>query len=293
LRVSVAARVAMRKKVTGLKFSGLASLPLPEPKQKSATSDKVDPSELLQFLFPSGFYHSKSTARLYIFAEYGPTLVRVRDGWMSLRAGYKGQHIVTEQELSDMIDEMIREDVLKVYVGDAVLKPSEQEEILSQADDKLKTIPNYTKEEIEELLSPCLDSDGFYNFKKLQEIVHSERSEKLKERKKTFPDIVNKVRLPKKAFSFYEETLQQSIRLKKFRDSEIFLNTAKALSRNAFRISELKDLNNPALSSNSVFIREDIGFNPAIPMFKIPVIRGRASYVKPHEPYTKKHVYEG
>ena len=239
MRVSVAARVAMRKKVTGLKFSGLASLPLPEPKQKSATSDKVDPSELLQFLFPSGFYHSKSTARLYIFAEYGPTLVRVRDGWMSLRAGYKGQHIVTEQELSDMIDEMIREDVLKVYVGDAVLKPSEQEEILSQADDKLKTIPNYTKEEIEELLSPCLDSDGVYNFKKLQEIVHSERSEKLKERKKTFPDIVNKVRLPKKAFSFYEETLQQSIRLKKFRDSELFLNTAKALSRNAFRISEV------------------------------------------------------
>jgi hypothetical protein len=37
-----------------------------------------------------------------------------------------------------------------------VLKPSEQEEVISQADDKLKSIPNYTKQEIEELLEPAL-----------------------------------------------------------------------------------------------------------------------------------------
>ncbi len=45
---------------------------------------------------------------------------------------------------------------LQVYVGDSVLKPSEQEEVISQADDKLKSIPNYTKQEIEELLEPAL-----------------------------------------------------------------------------------------------------------------------------------------
>lgn len=43
-----------------------------------------------------------------------------------------------------------------MYVGDSVLKPSEQEEVISQADDKLKSIPNFTKEDIEELLEPAL-----------------------------------------------------------------------------------------------------------------------------------------
>jgi hypothetical protein len=52
---------------------------------------------------------------------------------MSLRAGYKGMHVVTEQELGDMIRDMIREDILKVYVGDAVLTPAEQEEVRPEA----------------------------------------------------------------------------------------------------------------------------------------------------------------
>jgi hypothetical protein len=115
-----------------LKYGGLATLPLPEPKHNTHGAVGVNPHELLQFLLPTGFFHSKSTARLYIFAECGPTLVKVREGWMSLRAGYKGMHVVTEQELEDMIHEMIREDILRVYVGSAVLTPTEQEEVISQ-----------------------------------------------------------------------------------------------------------------------------------------------------------------
>mmetsp|Transcript_52132 Transcript_52132/g.122307 ORF Transcript_52132/g.122307 Transcript_52132/m.122307 type:complete len:292 (+) Transcript_52132:184-1059(+) len=267
-----------------LKFSGLATLPLPEPKVAHHGSEAVDPEELLQFLLPSGFFHSKSTARLYIFAEFGPVLVKVREGWMSLRSGYKGQHVVTEQELEDMIVDMIREDILKVYVGDAVLKPTEQEEVISQADDKLKSIPNYTKEEIEELLAPALNRDLQYDFHKLQHIVRRERQVQLKERKKMYPDVVGP-RLPKKAFKYYEEGLQQSIRPKKFRDSEIFMYTSKALSKNSFRVAEQEDKNNPALVVNSRFLREDPPFNPAIPMLKVPVIKGKGSYVKPHQPW--------
>jgi hypothetical protein len=97
-----------------LKYSSLAVLPLPEPQGELHGSSVVNAEDLFSFLFPTGFFHCKSTARLYIFAEYGPQLIRVRDGWMSLRSGYKGQHIVTEQELSDMINDMIREDVLRV-----------------------------------------------------------------------------------------------------------------------------------------------------------------------------------
>jgi hypothetical protein len=116
-----------------LKYFGQASLPLPEPKAVNHGSVGVDPNDLLQFLLPDGFFHSKSTARLYVFVEYGPVLVQVREGWMSLRAGYKGMHVVTEQELGDMIRDMIREDILKVYVGDAVLTPAEQEEVRPEA----------------------------------------------------------------------------------------------------------------------------------------------------------------
>ena len=103
-----------------LKLSSLATLPLPEPEGELHGTEQVIPEDLFAFLFPTGFFHCKSTARLYIFAEYGPHLVRVRDGWMSLRAGYKGQHVVTEQELADMINEMIREDILRVRYQSAV-----------------------------------------------------------------------------------------------------------------------------------------------------------------------------
>ena len=40
--------------------------------------------------------------------------------------------------------------MLRVYVGNAVLTPVEQEEVISQSDPALKSIPNYTKEEFEE-----------------------------------------------------------------------------------------------------------------------------------------------
>jgi hypothetical protein len=193
-----------------LKYGGLATLPLPEPKRDTRGSVAVDPHDLLQFLLPSGFFHAKSTARLYLFAECGPTLVKVREGWYSLRAGYKGQHVVTEQELEDMIHEMIREDILRVYMGSAVLTPTEQEEVISQADPALKSIPNYTKEEFEELLAPALNEEGKYDFHKLQALIRRERAEKLAHRKQMYPDIVNKkARLPHKAWNFYDETLAQ------------------------------------------------------------------------------------
>ena len=275
-----------------LKYSGLATLPLPEPKENTHGAVGVDPHELLQFLLPSGFFHSKSTARLYMFAECGPTLVKVREGWMSLRSGYKGMHVVTEEELEDMIIEMIREDMLRVYVGNAVLTPVEQEEVISQADPALKSIPNYTKEEFEELLVPALNEEGLYDFHRLQALIRKERAEKLLDRKKMYPDIVNKkLRLPPKAFAFYDETLAQSIRPQKYRDSEQFMATAKALSRNAFKIAEHADQNNPGLVVNSRFLREDAGFNPAIPKFKVPVIANTGTRVKPHLPSMSKFDY--
>jgi hypothetical protein len=85
----------------------------------------------------------------------------------------------------------------------------------------------------------------------MQQLVWKERREKLEERKKMYPDVVGATRLPKNAFKFYEETLMQSIRPKKVKDSEQFMETAKILSTNAFKIAEHEDQNNPALVINS------------------------------------------
>ena len=283
---------AMSVATRTLKYGGLATLPLPEPKGNTHGSEEVDPNDLLQFLLPSGFFHSKSTARLYIFAECGPTLVKVRDGWMSLRAGYKGMHVVTEQELEDMITEMIREDILRVYMGDAVLSPTEQEEVISQADPALKSIPNYTKEEFEELLAPALNERGLYDFHRLQALIRKERKDKLLVRKQMYPSVVNKkARLPKGAFQFYDETLAQSIRPVKSIDTEIFMKTAKALSRNSFKIAEAEDKNSPGLVVNARFLREDTGHNPAIPKFKVPVIANTGTRVKSHLPWSTGRDY--
>jgi hypothetical protein len=41
-----------------------------------------------------------------------------------------------------------------------------ENQVISQADDKLKSIPNYTKEQIEELLAPTLNAEGLYDFHK-------------------------------------------------------------------------------------------------------------------------------
>ena len=51
-----------------------------------------------------------------------------------------------------------------------------------------------------------------------QAIIRKERSKKLADRRKMFPDIVKKDRIPSNAFTFYEETLKQSLRPKKIRD---------------------------------------------------------------------------
>ena len=62
---------------------------------------------------------------------------------------------------------------------------------------------------------------------------------------------------------------QQSLRPRKCRDSEIFMFVSKSVSKNSFKVAEHEDSNHPGLVVNSRFLREDAGWNPAIPKFKV------------------------
>jgi len=261
---------------------------LPEPKQREKTTEYVDPEALFSFLYPPGQYHSKSTARLYVFAEFGPILVKGR-----LCGGYKGQHLVTDQELDDMIKEMIREDILKVYVENQVLTRREQEEVIQQADSKFKQVPNYTRSQVEELLKTCGRGDeGEYLFHDLQRIVREDREKKLRERQKMYPDVKKKT-LPPGTFAHFK----QDIKTKKIPDQELFIHTAKMLSRNSCKIAEVQDRNDPGLVQNTRFLRDDFSFyrdNPSLPRWhQYAACKGKGTYVKPHLPWKSKYAGGG
>jgi len=234
--------------------------------------------DLFEFLFPTGLFHSRSTARLYIFAEHGPVLSQGR-----LRSGYKGQHRVTDQELNDMIEEMIKEDILKIYVGEQVLSIRDQEEVIQQADSKFKNIPNYTRAQIDQVLSECRRNEhGAYNFHDLQRLVRENRQSELSERKKMYPDVVVKTKGRKSVFS----QLQQPKAVRKLRDSEMFIGTNRLLSKNACKVTEAESRNNPAVVQNVRILREDnepSKLDPSFPRWtNIPAGSGFADKVKKH-----------
>ena len=109
--------------------------------------------DLLRFLFPDNLQHPLAASRLFIFGMYGPL-----DEFGQLRSGRQGSHVITEYELETMCQQIEREDVVRVYVGKGkgigLLSSLEQEQLISQADSKLKTakgkamLPPLSKEEV-------------------------------------------------------------------------------------------------------------------------------------------------
>ena len=77
----------------------------------------VNMSDLLAFCFPIDDRHPHSTGRLAVFGNYGPL---ADDG--NLSSGIQGRRIVSHMELNAMIEEMQREDILRVYIGNARLQ---------------------------------------------------------------------------------------------------------------------------------------------------------------------------
>ncbi len=70
----------------------------------------------MQFCFPPGQHHCRSTGRLIVFSLYGPFNSRGQ-----LCCGMRGKHVVADYELKTMIDDIETEDILAVYVVRAML----------------------------------------------------------------------------------------------------------------------------------------------------------------------------
>lgn len=114
-------------------------------KNKAKKSADVDLEQLLDFLFPRHVQHPNSAGRLFVFGLYGPLDAKAR-----LRSGEKGLHVVTDLELTAMSKRMEREDILSVYKM-CSLSQDEEEEVLMQVDQRLKSFPQYTPRDIRTL----------------------------------------------------------------------------------------------------------------------------------------------
>lgn len=119
--------------------------------------------QLLGFVFPPHQQHPNSAGRLFVFALYGPLDAKSR-----LHSGEKGLHVVTDGELATMSKRMEREDILAVY-GMCSLSQEEEEEIVCQVDQMLKSFPQYTPRDITALFASLpRDADGCMSFHDMQ-----------------------------------------------------------------------------------------------------------------------------
>lgn len=140
-----------------------------QPGSKDASkSANVDLEQLLAFLFPAHLQHPNSAGRLFVFGLYGPLDAKTR-----LRSGEKGLHVVTDQELTTMSRRMEREDILSVYRM-CSLAQDEEEQVLAQVDQLMKSFPPYTPRDVQTLFKGLARGDsGNLSFHAMQTYVWS------------------------------------------------------------------------------------------------------------------------
>ena len=227
-------------------------------KPPAKKSEWVSLDGILNFCFPPGEWHPASTGRLAVFGNYGPL---ASDG--NLRCGIRGDHIVSKVELKAMIEEMQREDILKVYIGDQKLQREDQEEILIQADEELHKVPQKTPEEIRNMFAHLkTNKKGEYSFHDLQRVILKERIKRVKKlmtmpcdrknlllvkllRKALKAEREGKVALKKKKWK-----AKKPAPIEKVADQDAYRVNAIMLNRNTYRITEVNRGNIAGLTTN-------------------------------------------
>jgi len=243
--------------------------------EKSDVGMLLGEEELLNFLFPPSKQYSRATARLYLLADYGPLV----DG--ALRGGYQRSHVLSDQELEEMIRQSEREDILRIYMGDKVLRPDEQEDVLSKVPLKLKeklypskeTKHLYAAKVLDMLQGLHKDENGNYKFDDIQKAVQKERLRRLEEARQMFPPTKHgKAHQSSKGILSLEpnKTSTLDIFRGQIRDQDvrahfiyevtpdylqIFRHTSGMLSKHAYAIADYEEMSNPALTQNVRLLR--------------------------------------
>jgi nucleoside diphosphate kinase len=233
-------------------------------KPPAKKSQWVSLDGILNFCFPPHEWHPASTGRLAVFGNYGPL---ASDG--NLRCGIRGDHIVSEVELKAMIEEMQREDILKVYIGNERLQREEQEEILIQADEELQKVPQKSPEEIRKMFRHLKTNNlGQYSFHDLQRVILEEREKRVKNLMYMPCDRANLrlVKLLKKALKAEKEGTAKKKKkwkasmpapIEKVSDQDTYRVNAKMLNKNTFRITEVNRGNIAGLTTNVKLLLEN------------------------------------
>ncbi|OQR98207.1 aspartyl protease family A01A [Achlya hypogyna] len=235
---------------------------LPADGPGEALGAMVSLDALMDFLFPPQVQHSNSTGRLFVFSLYGPLDAKSR-----LRSGERGQHVVTDLELNTMSQSIEREDILSVY-GMVGLSRDEEEEVLRQADKHLKTIPRYTRRDVDEIFRHVpRDGRGDIAFHHMQKRIMEERLRRIvcmKEKLSTSlaAPIVSKYRrsLASWAKDTQDHVAPPSMFIKDagLNGSENAVLISRLLNCHAFQICHLDEGNSSDLTQNVRLLRQEI-----------------------------------
>lgn len=126
-----------------------------------------------------------------------------------LRGGFKGQHIVSDQELQQMELASIREDIVSLYMPNNTMTLKELNEAMFQLPSRLRNQHDYTPDELIELIKEVPRfHNGEIDFHKFASRVEEIRLERLKQARKVYPDIVKSK--PKPSLSALSLTTSKS-----------------------------------------------------------------------------------
>jgi hypothetical protein len=148
----------------------------------------VDLDVLFDFVFPAGQQHPRSTGRLLLFALHGPL---TRDG--RLTGGRRNGRPLTESEVTTMVWELERDDVLAVYTAGSVL--GDVGAVLtavaaSATGGGQVSYPRMSRAQVEAMLADLpRDSRGRCSFHDIQRRVLGARLQRVADMRQAYPPI--------------------------------------------------------------------------------------------------------
>lgn len=159
-----------------------------------------------------------------------------------------------------------REDILSVYAGKEIT-PSQEEEILASADNFMKTIPQWSKDDIMDILGDLpTDEDGNMSFHDMQRAIQEARAERVRFMKKKAAAAIKRRKkgIETQAFEASKSKMpmvshkSSTVFMKGAgrTNAEIMIHTASRLHKESHQICSVETGNDPALTQNVLLLRD-------------------------------------